>query len=143
MKRITRLLCLLFVFVIAFSTTAFAAEYQDQRASSYFAITSANIKKTSTGLEILFDVTGVDIMDQIGAKTIVLQRSLDGVSWTSVKTYSKDTYPQMIEKDAAFHNCSLTYTAAKGYYYKACVTFYAKKGTGTGELVQCTSKLKL
>lgn len=143
MRKLTEILCILIVCVMLFSTTALAVEVNTPRASSYFVTTSAKIKETSSGLEIWFDTTGTGIMDQIGAKTVVLYRSADGSSWTSIKTFTKEAYPEMIRKDAGAHSCCLTYSASKGYYYKAYVTFYAKKGTGTGEVTQYSSSLKL
>lgn len=142
MRKLVRFMCVVMIFTIAFSTTAFAANPADPRASNYFMVSSVSLDKTDSGLEIWFDVTGVGIMDQIGAKTVALQRSSDGASWTTVKTFSKEAYTQMIDSNTSSHVCCLTYTATKGYYYKACVTFYAKKGTGTGEMVQCTSTVK-
>lgn len=121
----------------------FATAVDDPRASSYFVATSANLRNTSSGLEIWFDVTAVGAMDQLGARTVVLQRSTDGSSWSPVKTYTMSSYPQMIRENFVAHSCCLTYAATPGYYYRAYVNFYAKKGTGTGELIQYSSSLKL
>lgn len=143
MKKLTQFLCILLVCMLLLPTAALAANAGDTRASNYFVATSAKLKKTSTGVEVWFDLTGTGMMDQIGARMVVIQRSTDGSSWTTVKTFTKESYPQMIRENFAAHTCSLTYTAAAGYYYRAYVVFYAKKGTGTGELVQYTSSLKL
>lgn len=140
MRKITRFICVLLIFVMLFSTAVFASE---DRASNYFGITSAYLSRIPGGFEIWFDVTAMGTMDQLGAKTVVVQRSSDGSSWTPVKTYTKEAYPEMIRTNFAAHTCCLTYTATAGYYYRAVVTFYAKKGTGSGELTQYTSSLKL
>lgn len=143
MGKIVKSVCILLVFIIVFSTTAYATAIDDQRASSYFVATSAQLRKTSTGFEIWSDVTCKAIMDKIGASTIVVERSSNGSTWTQVKTYTKESYSEMVTSNDAFHTCCLTYTATAGYYYRACVTFYAKKGTGTAELDQYTAVLKL
>lgn len=143
MRKIARGVCVLLVFIMAFSSTVFAATVKDLRASIFFVATSASIDKTSTGIKIWADVTGKDMMDQLGASTVVVERSMDGSSWSPVKTFTKEAYPEMIRTGTAFHSFSLPYTATSGYYYRAYVTFYAKKGTGIGEYIHYTSSLKL
>lgn len=143
MKKFTQYLCVLIALLTLFTTTAFAAEYKGSRASSYFVATSAKLKNTSSGLEITFDVTGTATMDQIGARSVVIQKSTDGSSWSTVKTYTKDAYPEMLASNTGAHTGSFTYVAAKGYYYKAYVVFYAKKGTGTGEYTHYSSTVKI
>lgn len=143
MKKIIRGVCAILVFVVVFSSTAFAAPVEDPRASSYFVATSANLKKTSGGFEIWLDVTATGTMDQLGASTVVVERSSNGSSWSPVKTFTKASYPEMVGTGTAFHTCCLTYTASVGYYYRAIVTFYAKKGTGIGEYPHYSSSLKL
>lgn len=143
MKKFTQCLCMLVAFVLLFSTTAFAADVNDTRASSYFVATSVKLKSTSSGLELTFDATGTGTMDQIGARTAVIQKSTDGSSWSTVKTYTKDDYPQMVESNTGAHTCSFTYKAAKGYYYRAYVVFYAKKGTGSGEVTHYSSTVAI
>ena len=39
-----------------------------------------------------YEVTAVKGMDELGASQIRLQRSADGVTWTTVKTYSSNDY---------------------------------------------------
>lgn len=143
MRKFAQWICILLVFVLVFSTTVCAADVSNGRASNYFAVTSVNLRKVSGSLEAWFDVTAVGTMEQLGARTVVIQRSSDGNSWSSVKTFTKESYPEMIREDFAAHTCCLTYTPTAGYYYRACVTFYAKKGNGTGELIQYSSSIKL
>lgn len=143
MRKIIRCICLLLVFVITFSSTVFATDTEDRRASSYFAATSVSLEKVSGGFKIWVDVTATGTMDQLGAKTVIVQRSSDGSSWSTVKTYTKEAYPEMVRAGSAFHSFNFAYTASAGYYYRAVVTFYAKKGTGTGEYPHYSSSLKL
>lgn len=143
MRKLARSICVLLVFIMVFSSTAFAATVENPRASDFFVVTGASLKKISTGFEIWFNVTGKDIMDQIGASTVVVERSSNGSSWSPVKTFTKEAYPEMISTGTAFYSGHLAYTATSGYYYRAYVTFYAKKGTGIGEYIHYTSSLKL
>ena len=131
MKRLIRTVCFLMAAVMLFTTTAFAAE---SRASDYFMMTSTYLERVSSSkIEIWFDVTAVDRMDELGVKEIRLQRSTDKSNWTTVKTYSRNDYDQMIDYNSAAHADCVTYTSASSnYYYRALVKFYAKKGNGSG-----------
>lgn len=133
MKRFLRSVCLLMAVVTLLSTTAFAAESGNARASDYFAMTSTYIDRYDDDeLEIWFDVTAVDRMDVLGVRYIKLQRSTDRTNWTTVKTYDKADYSQMTCTNTAAHADCVTYSGSSGYYYRAYVEFYAKVGNGTG-----------
>ena len=131
MKRLLKSLCFVMALVMLFTTTAFAAE---SRASNYFMMTSTYIDRYDDGeLEIWFDVVAVDRMDKLGVREIKLQRSTDGSSWTTIKTYDMDDYSQMICENTAGHADCVTYSGASSrYYYRAFVEFYAKVGNRTG-----------
>lgn len=129
MKRLINCVCLILVMVLLLSTTALAA---DSRASNYFMATSTYIDKvSSTRYDIWFDVTAVKTMSQLGVKTIRVERSTDRVNWTTVKTYSKDDYSQMIDTNSAYHDGYVTYYGSSNYYYRAYVVFYAKNSSGS------------
>ena len=103
MKRFLKCICLILVMATLMAFPAQAAEMPDSRASNYFM--------------------------SVGTSTIKIMRSTDNVNWTTVKTYTKDTYyAAMIGQDTSFHASCVTYTGSEGYYYKALVTFYAKEG---------------
>lgn len=141
MKRFIKIVCLLLTVVIALPVTAFATE---ERASNFFAITSTYLEKVSgTTFEVWFDVTAVDTMDELGVKTIKIQRSSDKTNWSTMKTYSKDNYSQMIDANAVSHADCVTYTGSVGYYYRAYVVFYAKDGSNIGEYSMYTSTIKV
>lgn len=144
MKKFTQCICVLLVIVFIFPTTVFAYENAEQRASEYFMSDSCYLHQTSeTEFEVWFDVKGLDIMDEIGAKTVKVQRSSDGESWTTVKTFTKEDYPEMIDKNTGIHACGLSYTGSKGYSYRAQVYFYAKKGDNQASLSRYTSPIDL
>ena len=141
MKRFVRFVCLIMVFATAISIPAYATE-QSQRASNYISSYRAYCYAvSSTKIEVWFSVVGAGTMDEIGASTIKVQRSSDGTTWTTMKTYTKESYPQMIDTNSGFHGSSVTYTATPGYYYRARVEFYAKNSTGSGYMYYYTAKI--
>ena len=131
MKRIIRLMCLLLVFALFMAIPVYAQE-QSTRASSYFTAYRAYVTKvSSTKLTVSFNVIGTGIMDEIGTSTIKVQRSSDGINWTTIKTFTKANYSSMVDTDTASHGAELSCTITSGYYYRAYVEFYAKEGSGT------------
>lgn len=144
MKKLISSICVLLIIALVLPMTVLAAMDQVNRASDYFMMDGCFLSKnSSTEFDVWFDVTGVDGMDEIGVKSIKIQRSSDGSTWTDMKTYTKEAYPNLIAKNTAFHDGCVTYTATAGYYYRAYVVFYAKNGTGSATLGRYTSKLKM
>lgn len=141
MNRIFRIACLVFAVIMIVPSNALAAENIEPRGSDFFLKHAAYIEEiSSTKFEVWFEVTAVKGMDILGAKTIKIQRSLDHDDWETVKTYSKDDYSVMTDTDTAGHSGYVTYTgASSSYYYRAVVTFYAKKGNDIGEYTIATS----
>ena len=82
-------------------------------------------------------------MDKIGASWIEIQRSSNGSTWTTMKTAYAADYPQMIKENIIYCTDYITYTGTVGYYYRACVKFYAEKGNGSGIIYHYTDVLKL
>ena len=144
MKRFVRLACLTLSFVMIFAIPANAVE-NTARGSDYFGMRSCYLWKTSgTQFQVWFDVTAMGIMDELGASTIIVQRSADGEDWENMQTYRKANYSSMICKSTASHASYVTYSGAQpGYYYRAYVCFYAKKGNGTAEYISYTSGITM
>lgn len=141
MKRITKLVLLLVVCSMVMTVPAHAME-QNQRASSYFNSYRAYCyKASSTDLQVYFGVIATGVMDEVGANSITVQRSSDGTNWTTVKTYTKASYPQLKATDISFHSGYVSYTASSGYYYRAIVEFYARNNNGTGYHYYYTAKI--
>ena len=133
MKRFNRSICVLMVMVMVFAIPTFAAEAVEPRASNFFTCNSVYLCNVSGNyFEAWFDVTAVGEMDIIGAKTIKIQRSSDGENWRTVKTYSMEDYPELVDYDTFVHGTGVSYTALRGYYYRARVQLYAKKGVNEG-----------
>ena len=145
MKRFTRCICLLLVCAMMFSTTALAAETNEPRASDFFWASSVYFWNTSgNNYQIWFGVTAVGTMAELGASKIQLQRSTDEVNWTTVRTYNKADYPQMIKTNTGYHDDCVSFTATTGYSYRAIVTLYAKNSSGgTGTMRETTTVLDL
>ncbi|MDR1158498.1 MAG: hypothetical protein LBK75_09405 [Oscillospiraceae bacterium] len=68
--------------------------------------------------------------DEVGATQIVIQRK-DGSVWTGIKTFSRSSYPDLIDEDCLFYSNSVTYDGTSGQQYRAVVTMYAKIGSGS------------
>ena len=132
MKRLIRIICLVMIFSMIAAVPAYALE-QSQRASDFFSSFKAYCYTSSSGqLAVYFKVIATGSMDELGASTIKVQRSSDGTNWSTVKTFTKDVYPQMKGTTTVAHATTLYCTKTSGYYYRAYVDFYAKNSTGTG-----------
>lgn len=144
MKRLIRCICITLVAIMLLTTTAFATETASQRASYYFTRYSAYLYQTSdTSFQVWFDVTAVGPMSKLGVSAIEVQCSSDDTNWSTVKTYSPESYSQMIKSDAVSNINYVSYTGTTGCYYRAIVTFYAKDSTGSGERTYYTTSLYL
>lgn len=145
MKCFTKYICLLLVCVMMVTTTAFAAETVDPRASNYFAASSVYFWNTSgRNYEIWFDVTAVSTMAELGTSKIQVQRSTDESNWTTVRTYYKEDYSQMTDDNTVGYANCVPFTATTGYSYRAIVTLYAKnRSGGTGTMRETTALLDL
>lgn len=133
MKRFTRSICVFLVTVMVLSMPTFAAETVGSRASDYFACNSVYLCNISgNSFEAWFDVTAVGGMDILGAAFIKIQRSSDGVNWVTVKTYTMEDYPDLVDYNTVVHGTGISYTCLRGYYYRAYVQLYAKKGLNEG-----------
>ncbi len=144
MKRFLRSVCLILVFAMVFSTTAYAAETVDNRASNYFMASSVYFWHVSgNSYQIWFDVTAVDTMNKLGVSKIKVERSTDEVDWDKVCTYEMADYSQMTNTNTGHYLNYVPFTATTGYSYRAVVTLYAKKGNGTAEMTETTEVLDL
>ena len=144
MNRFTRCIAFLLVCVMMVSTTAFAAETLEPRASLFFAGSSVYFWNTSgNSYEIWFDVTAVGTMTELGASKITVQRSTDESSWTTVRTYYKEDYSQMTDDSTASYANCVPFTATTGYSYRAIVYLYARNSSGTGTMRETTALLDL
>lgn len=146
MKRYARLICIVTIVALLLAVPAQAVTNEEVApwSSSYFtSISTYLLKVSSLRFQIWFDITATRTMDELGVTSIEVQRSADGVAWTTMKTFLPEDYPQMMDANSGSHVDCVYYTGTPGYYYRAHVTFYAKRGNGLGELYRYTDVLKM
>lgn len=142
MKRFVKCICLLLAMSIMMAVPVCAAENPSIRGSNFFMASSVYLEPIGgRGFQVWFDVTAVGMMDELGAKTIKIQRSTDNASWETVSTYSKGTYTNMTSYNTATHISYITFYGSAGYYYRAYVELYAKDGNGTAVDVRYTGSV--
>lgn len=142
MKRFARCTCLLLAMCMILAVPAYAADTVAQKASNYFGRSSVYLCNISGNyFEAWFDVTGVSRMDAIGVNFIKIQQSSDGSNWTTVKTYTKESYTNLIDYTSTTHSAGVSYTAVGGYYYRAFIQLYAKKGVNSATMNEYTTKI--
>lgn len=143
MKRFLRYVCAVMAVVLLLAVPAHAEEAAPRASSFFMSYDSSLYKATYRNIEIWFDVVAVEGMDELGVSSIKVQRSPDGSTWTTMKTYTPDRYPEMICENTSFHADYVTYVGTPGFYYRAYVTFYAKNSTGFGERYQYSETILL
>lgn len=141
MKRFFRYISLLLVAVMLLTVPAFAAE---QRASSYIMSTCVYLNPTTgTQFRVWHEVIALGIMDELGACEIKVQESTNGVSWTTVKTYTPADTPNMVAQDTAGYAACVTYTGIAGRYYRARIVQFAENSSGRGEVIDYTDPIRV
>jgi len=124
-----KLIAIVLLVVMLCPVQAFAAE---SRASYYLNGYSAYVYPAGWGkVQVWFDVTGTDDMDEIGALDIRIYESTDNENWTWVKTFGYSDNPGMLGYDDWTHTGHVEYSGTIGRYYKAYVCIWAgKNGAG-------------
>ncbi len=127
MRKNIALTALLLMFIFSISAVANAAVLSSEYIQEVRAYTTVNSQGT---VNVSFRIIGTNIMDVLGAKTIIVQEQAPGSSqWTAVATYNFSSYPSMLRNNTSVHSSSVSYSGAKsGYSYRAKVYFYAEKG---------------
>lgn len=144
MKRIARLVCIILVLSTVMAVPAFAETDISTWGSSYFGSRLGYLHQTHpTIFQVWGEVTAVGLMDQLGMSSITVQRSSDNQNWTDVKTYTKENNSNLVASNTTCHEAYVTYVGTAGYYYRAKIWFYAKKGTGTAEYSYTTGSILL
>ena len=129
-----RMIAMLMVMVLMVPVGASAATQTpiQPQASYYLSSYSAYVYLPGGGpVRVYFDVEGTGYMDEIGALSIEIHESIDGVNWEWVRTYNHYTTPGMLSYNDFFHANYVTYYGIPGRYYKAYVCVWAgKNGSG-------------
>ena len=144
MKRKMRCISIVLA-VMMLASIPVCADEAGTYSSLFFTSYGVSIDKiSSTVLVVGYDITATQTMDELGMSKIKIQRSSDGVNWTTAHTFTKDTYPWFICEDTGSHSGTVQCTTLTGYYYRAKITYYAKKaGLGTGEYTVTTRTIYL
>lgn len=144
MKRFVRIICLLLTLSTVLAVPAFAESNVAPRGSSYFGSRLGYLHQTHpTIFRVWGEVEAVDLMDKLGMSSITVQRSSDNQNWTDMTTYTKENNTNLVRENTAHHEAYVTYVGTKGYYYRAKIWFYAKKGTGEAEYSYTTGSILL
>ena len=126
MKHFLRLVCLLVVFATLAAIPAYAQEVTPRASTELSSYRAYCTKTSSTTVVVSYQVFGTGIIDEIGANTIKVQYSSDGVNWTNAKTFRKASYPSMVAYNTSGHAGTLTATVPSGKQYRAYVEFYGE-----------------
>ena len=113
-------LVLIFIFTCSLSVAASASLYASQYLNRY----SGSITAQGGGeIKISFTVAGVKVLDELGASKIVLEKKV-GSSWTEVKTYTNDDYPELSTTNAFYYSNYVFYQGVAGTEYRAKITIF-------------------
>ena len=125
-----RLIALLLVFSFLVPVYAQAAETESvqPRASAYLSTYGDYVYLPGNGeVQVYFNVTGTDDMDELGALSIAIYESTDSENWTWKKTFKHNTTSGMLSYNDDFHTGHVTYNGVVGRYYKAYVCIWGGK----------------
>lgn len=121
-------ICLVLSLVIPINANATTVESIEPRASYYLDSYQAYVYPAGSGeVQVWFNVTGDDYMDEIGALSIHIYESSDNSTWTYKTTYRHSAYPDMLGSNKIYHSGHVTYQGTAGKYYKAYVCIWAGK----------------
>lgn len=133
-QELFNVVAFLLAIALILPTHAFAAEIDQIQpyASDYLTSYQAYVYPAGSGeVQVWFNVTGDDYMDEIGALSIHIYESSDNSTWTYKTTYRHSAYPDMLGTNKIYHSGHVTYQGTVGKYYKAYVCIWAgKDGSG-------------
>ena len=143
-NRKFRLIAMALAILLAITPLANAAVIEpiEPRASDYLTSYQTYIYPAGGGeIQVWFDVTADDYMDELGAMYVYLYESTDGVNWSWVKTFSHEYYSNMLLENDIFHMDHVTYQGVTGRYYKANVCIWAgRNGAGDSRYLWTSAK---
>lgn len=146
MKKLVRFVSVMLVLSLFLAVPAYAQSEAEPRGSAFFGAYGTDLYKTGTrSFQIWFDVTAnLYDMDELGVTEIIVYRSPNRQSWSRMKTYTPEDYPEMLAYNTFSHVGYVPFNyATPGYYYRAYITFYAKNSTGIGERYVYTEILQM
>lgn len=121
---------MILLFSVSMMASAFAATYFPN-ASYYLSNYSATADTGRSGSVIVnFNVNATRVMDSVGASYIVVQEYSNG-TWKGVGSYFGSASNGMLASDTNSYVGSIAYIGTAGKQYRALVTVYAGKSTGS------------
>lgn len=137
-KRTARIILIVMVMSLLFSTVAFAIT--DLDSSAYIGATSAYITYSGNNINVYFTVVGSHRMDEIGVSEILLYEQ-NGNTWNRVHTF--EAYNPAYTADMLSYNASakadhVTYSGNSTKNYYAIVYFYAADANGSDTIEYIT-----
>ena len=106
-----------------------SAVVDSSRYLNSYAVTCT--ARSTARVIITVEVDGLGSMDEIGATSITVYRSADGVEFEPVRTYNYEDYPRMMGSGAHYYEDVITYYGIPGYYYCVYAEVYAADETGS------------
>lgn len=135
MKEFSRWISVLLVVCVVLTMPVYVKAADNQRASLFFAVHDVYIYKTGgNNYKACVDVTATGVMQEIGATSVSIQRSSDGVNWTTIYTFTSEDYPELVAKNTFTHYWEISRTAGSNMCYRLKVVLWAKDYRGTGSL---------
>lgn len=134
MIRLMAVLLVISLTVPCYASAA-AVEPVQPLASNYLRWYDVGIRTMGDGkLEVWFEVTATNVMDEVGAMSIRLYESSDQTTWKRVMTRLYEDYPSMMGSDDYEYSSYMPYQGVAGKYYKAYVKLWAGND-GEGDYV--------
>lgn len=138
-KRLLRTFSVLLCLAMLCSVSAYAAE---ARTSDQIFTCTASLSKQSSGdLKITYLIKTIEVMDHIGASSIVLER-YNGTQWVIERTYYFASMSTLQTSGASLYSSTLAMAPKyDGTNYRAKVTFYAKNSSGSSTRLVVTNTI--
>lgn len=132
-RNISRLLlvCLILSICSVFTSAAYI-QPDGTQSSAYLESYSADVDVDSNGkVYVSVSVDSYVYATQVGAKTIYIYESINGIDFTRVATYTSANYPAMLGSGWAYDDTPIEYQGVAGRYYYARVQVYAADAYGS------------
>ena len=116
------------VIICSLGVEVTAQEILQPRASDYLSSYSSYVYLPGNGeVRVYFSVSGTNYMDELGALSIAIYESTDGVNWTWKDTFMHDQTPGMLSYNDDYHSGYVSYNGIVGRYYRAYVCIWGGK----------------
>lgn len=128
-KLVKRIVALVMAVSIASCFLCASAALESSRYLDSYSVTVT--ARSTARIIVNVDVDATGYMDEVGATSVTIYRSADGVEFEPVRTYNYEDYPQLMGSGLHFNEDVITYYGIPGYYYCAEAFIYAADETGS------------